>query len=137
MSNIRHIFKYTKAGDYKRPIIPISIKHKGKVIKYLALIDSGADSNIFHIDIARLLEIDLRVLNKIQFAGIKKDRLCNGYITVLELGIDDEFYDCPIMFSSDISNSGYGVLGQRGFFDHFKLSLDYKTDNIQLKQSKR
>lgn len=35
-----------------RPIIPVTVKHGERAVDYLALIDSGADFNIFHAEIA-------------------------------------------------------------------------------------
>lgn len=52
-------FKYIQADLWYRPIVPINIKYKGREINYLVLIDSGADFNIFHKDIADLLGIGL------------------------------------------------------------------------------
>lgn len=37
------------------------------------------------------------------------------------------------MFSDDISDSGYGILGQQGFFNNFKVIFDYKNKKIQIK----
>lgn len=138
MSKIKHIFKYVKAGKYKRPLIPITLKHKKLKASYLALIDSGADFNVFHADLAQLLNLELDRLQEIEFGGIKQNnKQCKGYLAVIELGIDNEFFDCPVIFSKDISDKGYGILGQSGFFDHFKVILDNSTDSIQLKKSNK
>jgi len=42
-----------------RPIIPVTIIYRKKLIVFQALIDSGADYNIFHGDIAAYLGINL------------------------------------------------------------------------------
>jgi hypothetical protein len=48
-------FPYTRLPDkVSRPIIRISVEHKGKEIPYFGLIDSGADINLFHAEIAEL-----------------------------------------------------------------------------------
>ena len=54
-----HKFSYAKSGILYRPIIPITLKFNKVEFQYLALIDSGADFNIFHADIAKILKIDL------------------------------------------------------------------------------
>ena len=41
-----------------RPVLPITVKSGGKAIKYGALIDSGADHNVFHAEIGEALGID-------------------------------------------------------------------------------
>jgi len=43
-----------------KPIIPIGISHKDKKIKYLALIDSGADFCIFDAEVGKYLGIDIK-----------------------------------------------------------------------------
>ena len=48
-------FDYIKAGLWYRPIIPVTLKLNNVEFNYLALIDSGADFNIFHADIAKVL----------------------------------------------------------------------------------
>ena len=63
-------FNYIKAGIWHRPIIPVTIAYKNKEIRYLALIDSGADFNVFHKDIADILRIDLSKLKQVPFSGI-------------------------------------------------------------------
>lgn len=136
MSKIKYSFKYQKAERYKRPLIPITLQFENNKINTLALIDSGADFNVFHSELAELLEINLDVLEEKEFGGIKKDKVqCKGKLAMVEIGINDEYFDSPVIFSSDISDNGYGILGQNGFFDHFRITLDYKTDNIYLKKS--
>ena len=41
-----------------RPIIPLSIKYQDKTLRFEALIDSGADFNIFPMEIAEKLGLD-------------------------------------------------------------------------------
>lgn len=136
MTKIKHSFKYLKTGRYKRPLIPVVLKHDDKEIRVLSLLDSGADFNVFHADIASILGIDLRKLKEVSFGGIKQDlNKCKGYLAAIELGTGNEFFDSAAIFSSDISDSGYGILGQSGFFDHFRITIDFKTDNIYLKKS--
>ena len=53
-----------------RPIIPFSIGHQGKALRFEALIDSGADFNILPIEIAKKLGITLKNCNRLSFAGV-------------------------------------------------------------------
>lgn len=133
---IKHRFKYLKFGQFYRPVIAVTLRHKDKIFKYLALIDSGADLNIFHANLASILEIDIEKLKTNSFEGIKKESSAYGYLTVIEIGIDNIFFDTPVIFSDDISDNGYGVLGQQGFFNHFKVKMDYQGKDIQLKSYK-
>ena len=47
-------FEYIRAGLWYRPIIPVTLRYGKQEVSYLALIDSGADFNIFHSDIASI-----------------------------------------------------------------------------------
>jgi len=130
---MKHRFKYAKFGSYYRPVIQITLRYNGKEFKYLALIDSGADLNIFHANFASILGIDINKLKVHSFEGIKKEASALGYLSVVEIGIDNTFFDTVVIFSNDISDNGYGILGQQGFFNHFKIEMDYKGKDIELK----
>lgn len=50
-----------------RPIIPIRISDKNSSLKYAALIDSGADFNIFDAELAEYLGIHIKLGSKETF----------------------------------------------------------------------
>lgn len=126
-------FSYAKAGIWYRPIIPVTLQLNKIEFKYLALLDSGADFNIFHADIAKILKIDLsKMKNSIKFSGIKQGAEGKGNFVSLDLGINGQFKNTPVVFSSDISENGYGILGQQGFFNHYKINFDYKSREIKI-----
>lgn len=128
---MRHRFSYLQTGVWYRPIIPVSLKYKNKDFRYLALIDSGADFNIFHSDIAKILGIDLsKIKRSITFGGIREGSIGTGYFVDLEIGVDGEYIKTPTVFSPDVSENGYGVLGQQGFFSHFGVEFEYSLKNI-------
>ena len=99
--------------------------------------DSGADFNIFHSEIASVLNIDLNELPKSSFSGINKDAKGIMQMAVIEIGIDDYTFNAPIHFSSDISPDGYGIVGQQGFFNRFKVLFNLQARKIELKKSRK
>lgn len=130
---MKHKFSYVKAGIWYRPVISVTLKYKKIEFNYLALLDSGADFNIFHGDVAKILKIDLsKVKNTMQFGGIKQGARGLGYFTAIDVGIENEFKNTPVVFSNDISQNGYGILGQQGFFNNYKIKFDYTKKNILL-----
>lgn len=130
---MKHKFPYVKAGIWYRPIIPITLKFNKIELNYLALLDSGADFNIFHADIAKLLKIDLTKLkNPVKFSGIKQGAEGKGYFLSIDVGIKNNFKNTTVVFSSDISENGYGILGQQGFFNNYKVSFNYASRVIQV-----
>lgn len=128
---MKHAFSYAKTGLWYRPIIPVTLK-VGKIeFNYLALIDSGADFNIFHADIAKILKIDLSKLkDPVNFSGINGNGI--GYFAAIDIGIGNNFINTPVVFSNDISDSGYGILRQQGFFNKYKIEFDYIGRKINL-----
>lgn len=112
-----------------RPIIPIILKSDTSFTPYPALIDSGADFCIFNKELAKLLGISLSA-EKVPFVGIGKS-MVEGYWGEVQLRIGDEMYPTNVIFA-DISDFGHGILGQKGFFDHFDVRLSYKRQTIEL-----
>ncbi|OGK31340.1 hypothetical protein A3F29_02830 [Candidatus Roizmanbacteria bacterium RIFCSPHIGHO2_12_FULL_33_9] len=133
----QRIFEYKKIGNFWRPIIPVTLKHNKKELKYVALLDSGADFNIFHSELAEVLDIDLNKLSKNTFGGINKGTQGSSQMTVIEIGVDDYTFDAPVYFSPDISLDGYGIVGQQGFFDKFKILFNLEAKKIELKKSRK
>jgi len=87
---MRHKFSYVKAGIWYRPVIPVTLRCNKIEFNYLALLDSGADFNIFHGDIAQILKIDINKLkNPVKFAGIKQRAEGLGYFTSIDIGINN------------------------------------------------
>lgn len=127
-------FEYKKIGTSWKPIIPITLKHNKKELNYVALIDSGADCNIFHSEIAEVLDINLSALPKSSFGGINKGVRGVMHMAIIEIGIEDFTFNAPIYFSADISPDGYGIVGQQGFFNKFKISFNLHQRTIELKK---
>lgn len=130
---MKHKFSYAKAGIWYRPVIPVTLRFNKIEFNYLALLDSGADFNIFHGDIANILKIDINKLNNpVKFSGIKEGAEGKGYFLSIDVGIDNQFNSTTVVFSNDISENGYGILGQQGFFNNYKILFDYAGKRISI-----
>lgn len=115
-----------------RPIIPISLRHKTKSIHYEALIDTGADFNIFPIELAQMLGIKINKQRVIYFSGIGEESI-RGFITKVILGVGKIDISTKVVFSE---SGSVRLLGQRGFFDHFDVKLSYQKQIIEIEQIK-
>ncbi len=127
-------FKYKKYSPIiLRPVIPITLEYKGVAVDYEVLVDSGADGNILDAEIADLLGIDLETGDKAQVSGI------TGisepyYIHKINLIVGGhKFQDIRIGFLKKIGQYGYGVVGQKGFFDLFKVKFELLKEEIEIK----
>jgi len=136
-------FKYSFQTVFndKIPIMDIRITNKdtGKSINYRAMLDSGAFANVFHSDVADLLEIDLSKIKEIRpFGGVKESkRLMKGKPCVVELMVMQKGksykFDSYVIFSDEVSDTGFALLGRQGFFDQFKeICFNYKNNKFYL-----
>ncbi len=131
---MKHTLYYSKFGVFYRPLVRVTLRYRRSEVDYLALLDSGADFNIFHSDIAKILKINLKnVKQKTTFGGIQRsDVKATAYPVSMEIGINNDFVKTLVSFSDEISLDGYGVLGQQGFFSHFSVQFEYATKKITI-----
>ena len=130
------IFSYEEITPIiRRPIIPILLLSDTHFAIYKALIDSGADYCIFSTDLAVLLGIDLSYKNKVSVTGVGGHEV-KGYWKKITIRIGDIIYSTKIIFG-EISGFGHGILGQKGFFDHFDVKLSYNKQIIELDSLKQ
>ena len=125
---------YTDKKNIKRPVIPIEVKYDKNVVKYLALINSGADFCIFHAEIGEAIGIDIKKGKLLEFYGVigeKKEAFFHN-ISIVIGGWEKECY-CGFSYEFDKTKMPYGILGQKGFFNLFKVSMDYEKEQIELK----
>lgn len=130
-------FRYKKYGpNVLRPVIPIEINYKNKSVPYEVLIDSGADFCIFDAQIGDILGILVEKGEPGEVAGITGQK---GpiYFHLLTIKIGGWEYDIKAAFLRSIGPYGYGVVGQRGFFDNFVVKFDLIKGEIELKQREK
>lgn len=115
-----------------RPVIDIRLSWNDQSTQYRVLIDSGADFCIFHADVAEVLGIPLMQGKKMIFYGTGGTPQV-AYFHEIKIGIGGWPMDLYCGFSSEMKSLPYGLLGQTGFFDRFKIEFDYKGRRIELK----
>lgn len=103
-----------------------------KSIEYGVLIDSGADFCIFHTEMAEILGIPVEKGKKITFYGTGGTPQ-TAYFHDVEIEIAGWPMELYCGFSYDMKSLPYGILGQTGFFDRFKIEFDYQAKRIELK----
>lgn len=132
-------FKYQKLRSSKteeiiyRPIIHISIaSDQGKTQDYFVLVDSGADNCIFDAEIGEIIGLKIKEgeLKKVYGVGGKS---INVYFHNIFISVGGHEYPLKCGFSYEMAQNGYGLLGQIGFFDKFKVIFDYTKKIIELR----
>ena len=119
-----------------RPIIPVQLYVKGDKINYEALIDSGADTCVFEGALGEELGLNVTSGEPVQFSGVQNAEIAKAYLHDIDLNIGGHKLSMPAIFSFDLSSRGYGILGQKGFFDLFTVKFDYQKEEIELKEKK-
>ncbi len=117
-----------------KPIIPVAISHKGKESRYAALVDSGADFCIFDGEVGEQLGIDVRSGVLETFGGIQEKGGAQAFLHKVTLQVGGWDYTTTVGFSYDIAKHGFGILGQKGFFDIFVVKFDLRKEVIELKE---
>ena len=125
-------FRYKKYDqEILRPVIPISIKYKNKSLFYEVLVDSGADSCIFDAQIGKLLGLKITQGKKNQIFGIT-GKSEDYFLHKVTLSVGGWDYETEVGFLPNIAKMGYGVVGQRGFFDTFVVKFDLPVGDIEV-----
>lgn len=128
-------FKLIDGTELLKPIIPIGLLYNRKHIGYEALIDSGSDFNIFNAEIGELLGFDIKSGKKMKAGGIAGEPF-DIYFHNLTLEIGGWQYQIEAGFSYQISPYGFGVLGQQGFFDLFRIRFIFTKGIIEITPEK-
>lgn len=115
-----------------RPVIDILLMFGDKSIEYEALIDSGADFCIFHAEMANILGIGVDQGKRMTFHGTGGTPQ-TAYFHQIQIKIGGRPMDLYCGFSYDMQSLPYGLLGQTGFFDKFKVEFDYQNKRIEIK----
>ena len=129
-------FPYKKYGvGVVRPVIPVTLCRGSKKVKYEVLIDSGADFCLFHAEIGELLGIDVTKGKAKEVFGVG----CKAslyYIHKITIEVGGWPFTIEAGFMPDVSGRAivHGLVGQKGFFEHFKITFDKNREKIELKQ---
>lgn len=115
-----------------RPLLQVRLYRGVAFIPMLAHIDSGADFVVVDKSVAKGLYIDWDKGDKVTLSGID-GKTQDGYFHDLEL-------DLPAFANSKVRTkivftklpNSICLLGQQGFFDHFKVSFDGKNERFTI-----
>ncbi|HCB35556.1 MAG: hypothetical protein A2W52_04085 [Candidatus Taylorbacteria bacterium RIFCSPHIGHO2_02_49_25] len=125
-------FKYTRYGQgIFRPVIPIEVIGR-QAVPYEVLVDSGADISIFDAEIGTLAGIDVQAGEPSTLVGATGVEEI-FYLHTVDLLIGDVKFRTTVGFLPNMTRNGYGVVGQRGFFDKFIVKFDLLKEEVELK----
>lgn len=117
----------TKLDFVWRPALRVVLFYKHQPTTPIeALVDTGADHTFFHGGIGDALGIPVKSGFKYDFGGISSGMKGEGYFHKVRIQAAGSSYDTTVVFSYDISMAA--ILGQVGFFDHFRACFDWTPD---------
>lgn len=100
------------------PYVPIrlSVSHSNPTRLIDALVDSGADRNLFPLQLAELLGINFKKIKPKIIYGIGNSQI-KAYATKINIWVNNTKYSTEADFSPDQQTL---ILGRQGFFNLFK-----------------
>ena len=123
-----------------RPAINIHLLNLAQTesVQYYVLLDTGADYNLFHADLAALIGIDYKAGKEETMFGIEGEGIkCYFQDIIIEIGgWKYKAYSAFTDFEGkkQMDKMPYGILGQIGFFEYFKTTFDYEKQEIEIKE---
>ena len=109
------------------PLLEISLPKAN----WLFLVDSGADYCYLPASVGEALNIDVKNGEKRGSKGITGAPF-TAYFHTINCKIGGWDYKMKIGFSYDLGVP-FGILGREEFFDLFKICIDHKAEEIELK----
>ncbi|MGW2697055.1 aspartyl protease family protein [Streptomyces sp. NPDC001296] len=99
--------------------------------EYMALVDSGADVNVFDVEIAIALGINLKAGEAVDIVTVMGG-VETVYFHPITITVGGYRFDTWAAFRE--RSSDYGVVGQNGFFNHFVITFDRQAEELDIKQ---
>ena len=119
----------TKVGEVFKPFITIrvQVKHGPLSFPIDALADSGADRNLFPMELAtQILKLNLKKAKKKIIRGIGNSQN-TAYTAKFKIWVNNNAYETEADFSSD---QKFPILGRDGFFSLFKKVIFDETNRF-------
>jgi hypothetical protein len=105
----------------------VALASASAIFPCFALVDSGADDCLFPASYAMKLGLKVLAGRHYTFGGAGSTYLQDAYFFDLEMMIQNlGSYLTPIGFTTALEGHGMGVLGQNGFFDHFRVGFNLR-----------
>jgi hypothetical protein len=114
-----------------RPVIPIKLCLNKNIITFDGLIDSGADECTFPGWIVKTLGHKVYEGKQKIFSWIGGSVI--AYLHRTHLTLNGIKFLTDVYYSHEWDDMPFGLLGQTGFFSHFKVCFNYKEKEVLLR----
>ena len=106
-----------------RPYLSVRIQSGGRFVDTLGLVDSGADSSMFHLDFARVLGLDLNSVAPTDTLGI--GGTASVWTFQVNLTVLRHRFPASVSFSGTAPKE-FGLLGRADFLHAFRVGFDQR-----------
>lgn len=123
----------SKEGVVSFPVVNITIINsatKKAFPSYKCIIDSGAAGCLFHAAIGESVGLDVYSGKKVPLAGATGDGKVQ-FLHHISLLIGGHMIDLEAGFSYDLAFP-FGLLGQRGFFEKFRIYFNLPKKDFEI-----
>lgn len=132
------IFPYweTLRGNEARflPFVNVHMHGPGGSRETSALVDSGAEHNVFGLEVAERLGISLDGASPVIVVGAGGHEL-DGFLTTVDLQLGPHRWTARTIFSD--AGKRRGILGQIGFFAFFTVAFRYDKRELDIRRNRR
>lgn len=121
-----------KLGAIYRPYLLVKLGNGNKWSRNFirALLDSGADNNVFPASFATEIGIDYKKGEYRRIVGVG-GKETESYINFVKIRIENKEFETIVQFGEDIKTP---LLGREGFFNYFDyIKLNVKRRLIEIK----
>lgn len=125
--------KYISKASAEYPLVKLLLinpKTQQVFSEYVALVDSGASSCVFHGIIGEQIGVDVRSGDKKPFKGVV-DKSGAQFIHPITLVLGGHSISLEAGFSYDLTMP-FGLLGQDGFFNRFRICFDKSKGEFEI-----
>lgn len=112
------------------PLLNITLKSNGSEFTALCLIDSGAEFCVLDAEIGQAMGLIIEEGTPVSLSGVQDPRF-TAYLHDIEYKLAGKRYSATVAFSYN-TRMGHGILGRKGFFDYFKVSIDHRNRKFAL-----
>jgi hypothetical protein len=108
------------------PILHVRLSHPDTASKesarFEAVVDSGCADTLFHASIGQSIGLRIRAGTRAELRGIVKGARTSAYFHQVDLHVDTGVIRITAGFCEKLPVAG--ILGRRGFFEHFIVKFD-------------
>ena len=121
----------TKTATY--PLINTLLIYKHQLIKtpIPGLVDSGSQHCYCQMAIGEYLRINFKKKKPVMSTAANGTKF-KGYLETVTLLVSGKRIEAPVIFSSEMNPSFPLVLGQEGFFSHFRVCFDKNQNTFSV-----